>query len=281
MKKNNIGIFYSSPLTLWLTVFFLIPLIIVIIFSFLTKDLYGGVKFIFTFENFKLFMNPNFLKIIGKTIWVAIWVTFFTTFLAIPTSYYIARSKYRQQLLLLIIIPFWTNFLIRIYSWMSILSRNGIINTTLLKLNIISEPLNLLYNTNTVILITIYTSLPFAILPLYSIIEKFDFSLIEAARDLGATNGEAFFKVFIPSIKNGIATSILFTAITAMGSYAIPDLVGGKNDVLLGNVIGKYLTGTKNWPQACAISTILVVVTLIFLLIFIKKENIQEKKIIK
>ncbi|MGL5089032.1 MAG: ABC transporter permease [Cetobacterium sp.] len=273
MKKISSGNLYSIPLTLWMSIFFVIPMLIVLSYAFLTKGTYGGVQMIFTLKNFSIFLEPVFLKILFRTAYISAIVTFFTVLLAIPTAYFIARSKFKQQLLILIIIPFWTNFLIRIYAWISILGSNGFLNTFLIKFGIIDKPLNLLYNTGSVILITVYTSLPFAILPLYSIIEKFDFSLVEAARDLGASNGQAFLKVFLPNIKSGIVTAILFTFIPSMGSYAIPKLVGGTKATMLGNVIAQHLIVTRNWPLAAAISAVLILVTSIALLIFMRAEK--------
>ncbi|MGL4997772.1 MAG: ABC transporter permease [Cetobacterium sp.] len=273
MKKISSGNLYSIPLTLWMSIFFVIPMLIVLSYAFLTKGTYGGVQMIFTLKNFSIFLEPVFLKILFRTTYISAIVTFFTVLLAIPTAYFIARSKFKQQLLILIIIPFWTNFLIRIYAWISILGSNGFLNTFLIKFGIIDKPLSLLYNTGSVILITVYTSLPFAILPLYSIIEKFDFSLVEAARDLGASNGQAFVKVFLPNIKSGIVTAILFTFIPSMGSYAIPKLVGGTKATMLGNVIAQHLIVTRNWPLASAISAVLILVTSIALLIFMRVEK--------
>ena len=273
MKKISPGNFYSIPLTLWMSIFFVIPMLIVLSYAFLTKGTYGGVQIIFTLKNFNVFFEPIFLKILFRTIYISIVVTSITILLAIPTAYFIAKSKFKQELLILVIIPFWTNFLIRIYAWISILGSNGFLNTFLIKLGIIETPLKLLYNTESVILITVYTSLPFAILPLYAIIEKFDFSLVEAARDLGATNSQAFRKVFLPNIRPGIITSILFTFIPAMGSYAIPKLVGGTQATMLGNIIAQHLTVTRNWPLASAISAMLIIVTSIALLIFMRAEK--------
>ena len=273
MKKISSGSFYSIPLTLWMSVFFVIPMLIVLSYAFLTKGTYGGVQMILTLKNFNVFFEPIFLKILFRTIYISIAVTFITVILAVPTAYFIARSRFKQELLILVIIPFWTNFLIRIYAWISILGSNGFLNTFLMKLGIIETPLKLLYNTGSVILITVYTSLPFAILPLYAIIEKFDFSLVEAARDLGATNSQAFRKVFLPNIKSGIITAILFTFIPAMGSYAIPKLVGGTQATMLGNIIAQHLTVTRNWPLASAISAMLILVTSIALLIFMRAEK--------
>ena len=146
MRKKSSGIFYSLPLTLWLTIFFLIPMLIVTGYSFLTKGTYGGVQLPLTLKNFSVFMEPIFLKIVLRTLYISILVTFFTVLLAVPTAYYIARSVYKKELLILVIIPFWTNFLIRVYAWISMLGNNGSFNSILMKLGIISEPLKFLYN---------------------------------------------------------------------------------------------------------------------------------------
>ncbi len=276
MTENKKGILYTVPLTIWLTAFFLIPMLIVLIYSFLKKGVYGGVEFIFSVETFKIFTNPIFFSIIFKTLWVSIVVTIITIVIAIPTSYYIVRSKYKERLIYLIIIPFWTNFLIRIYSWMAILGINGFINLTLIKLGIIETPIQFLYNMGAVIIISVYTSLPFAILPLYSSIDKFDFALIEAARDLGATNRQAFFKVFLPNIKNGILTASLFTFVPMLGSYVVPKLVGGTDSIFLGNIIARHLTETRDWPMASTISSVLILVTMIIVVIGILKKGKGE-----
>lgn len=269
MRNNKKGISYTLPITIWLTIFFVIPMGIVLVYSFLKKGVYGGVELEFSVETFKIFLNPMFLKIVYKTLVMSVAVTVFTLIVAVPTTYFIVRSKHKEKYIYLIVIPFWTNFLIRIYAWMAILGYNGFVNNFLIKIGLINEPIQFLYNSWAVLLISVYTSLPFAILPLYSTIEKFDFSLIEAARDLGATNREAFFKVFIPNIKNGIVTASIFTFVPMLGSYVIPKLVGGANSIFLGNVIARHLTETRNWPMASTISSVLIILTSIVLFGFI------------
>ncbi len=261
MENNKKGIFYTLPLTVWLGLFFLIPIFIVFIYSFLTKGVYGGVEFKFTLNSFKVFSNPLFLKIVYKTFWVSLLVTIITVVMAVPTAYYIVRSKYKEKLIYLIIIPFWTNFLIRIYAWVAILGTNGFVNSFLKKIGLIDTPIQFLYNMGAIILISVYTSLPFAILPLYATIDKFDFALVEAARDLGATNSQAFFKVFLPNIKSGIITASIFTFVPMLGSYVVPKLVGGTDSIFLGNLIARYLTETRDWPMASTISSALIFIT--------------------
>ncbi|MCI6152447.1 ABC transporter permease [Fusobacterium perfoetens] len=276
MKNNKKGILYTVPITIWLTAFFLIPMLIVLVYSFLKKGIYGGVELKFTLESFNIFKNPIFLSIVYKTLFISILVTVITIIIAIPTAYFIVRSKYKEKLIYLIIIPFWTNFLIRIYAWMAILGSNGFINMLLKKFGFIDNSIQFLYNTWAVILISVYTSLPFAILPLYATIDKFDFSLMEAARDLGATNKQSFFKIFLPNIKNGIMTASIFTFVPMLGSYIVPKLVGGTNSIFLGNVIARHLTETRNWPMASTISSVLILVTIIILVIGLIKQERGE-----
>jgi spermidine/putrescine transport system permease protein len=170
----------------------------------------------------------------------------------------------------LIIIPFWTNFLIRIYAWIAILGNNGFLNSLLLSTNIIPDHIQFLYNKYAVILVTAYTYLPFAILPLYSTIEKFDFSLLEAAQDLGASKWQSIKKVLLPNIRGGITTAVLFTFIPAFGSYAIPQILGGSDSLMLGNVIARELTVTRNWPLASSISVVLTIITTLGVLVFMR-----------
>jgi spermidine/putrescine transport system permease protein len=187
--------------------------------------------------------------------------------IALPCGYYMAKSRRQTLLLLLIIIPFWTNFLIRVFAWMNILGNNGFVNEALLRLGLIQNYVPFMYNNGAVILVLIYMYLPYAILPLFSTIDKFDFSLLEAARDLGATKMGAISRILLPNIRSGIYTAVLFTFIPMFGAYAVPLLVGGQNSYMLGNVVADQLTKARNWPLASAISMVLTVVTTIGLII--------------
>lgn len=275
MVKNSIlkGEIFSIPLWIWLSMFFVLPMLIVFFYAFLTKGTYGGVEYIFSLESFKVFLSPIIYQVMWKTLYLTVAITILTLIIAIPTAYFIARSIYKKELLFLIIIPFWTNFLIRIYAWMALLGNNGIINSFLVKLGL--EPIQFLYNSWAIIIISVYTSLPFAILPLYSVIEKFDFSLVEAARDLGATNFQSFRKIFLPNIKQGVVTATIFTFIPNLGSYAVPKLVGGTDSTMLGTLIAQYLIQTRNWPLASAVSLVLILV--IAGLLYLLRKNLSQE----
>lgn len=276
-NKGVKGEVYTFPMWGWLFLFFIVPMLIIILYAFLTKGTYGGIEFILTLENFKVFVNYIIYQVIWRTLYLTIIITAITLIIAIPTAYYIARSKYKEELLFLVIIPFWTSFLIRIYAWMAILGDNGIVNNILSVFHL--PRMQFLYNSEAIILISVYTSLPFAILPLYSAIEKFDFSLVEAARDLGATNFQGFIKVFIPNIKAGIVTAGIFTLVPNLGSYAVPNLVGGTNSTMLGTLIGdNYLLLLRDWPKASAVSLVLIIATGITLYILRKHLSQVEEK---
>jgi spermidine/putrescine transport system permease protein len=218
-----------------------------------------------------------------RTIITSVIATTITILIALPCGYFMARSKHQTLLLLLIIIPFWTNFLIRVFAWMNILGNDGFLNTVLMRLGITSDFIPFLYNQNAVILVLVYMYLPYAILPLFSTIDKFDFSLLEASRDLGANKFVSIIKVLIPNIQGGIFTAILFTFIPIFGAYAVPMLVGGMDSYMLGQRIADFLRGERNWPRAAAISVVLTMVTTIgvILMMYINKREaarVKDKK---
>ncbi|HOI62713.1 MAG TPA: ABC transporter permease [Mesotoga sp.] len=277
-KRDFTGFLVSMPGILWLTVFFLIPYIIIIIYSFLTSGIYGGVELPFTLEAYsKMLINAGYWQILWRTVWISMIATLICVGLGLPAAYFIATSKHRNMFLTLVIIPFWTNFLVRIFGWMVILGRNGVINSFLQLLGL-KEPLNLMYTPGAVILVIVYMYLPYMILPLYSAIEKFDFRLIEAAMDLGAKRTQAIWKVLIPSIRGGIGAGVILVFIPALGSYAIPDLVGGADGAMLGNLIARQLTVARNWPSSSAISMIFLLISTLGLLVYLRINKVQSKR---
>jgi spermidine/putrescine transport system permease protein len=274
-----LGTAYAFPMGLWFTFFFTVPLGIIILYSFLKRGLYGGVVWEFTMAAYRQMFNPSFAKVVFRTLWISVISTFICILLAIPCGYAMAKSKHQTMLLFLIIIPFWTNSLIRIYAWISILSTEGFINSLLIKLGLIDQGLPMIYNNGAVILVLIYMYLPFAILPLFTTIDKFDFSLLEAARDLGASKLEAIVKVMFPNIKSGLSTAFIFTFIPIFGAYTVPLLVGGKESTMIGNIIVDQVSKTRNWPLASAFSMVLTAISLIgvfWMLYNGKKEQAQK-----
>ena len=279
-RSMLLGYSYSSPMGIWFTVFFVIPLFIIIAYSFMKKGLYGGVVNEFTLKAYRDIINPNFLTTVWRTIWISVLATAICIFVSVPASYAMARSKNQTFLLALVIIPFWTNSLIRIYAWINFLSTEGFLNNLLISLGIIKEPLSLIYNHFSVILVLIYMYLPFAILPIFTVVDKFDFSLLDAARDLGATKFTSFMKVLIPNIKSGITTALVFTFIPMFGAYEVPLLVGGMESAMVGNIIVDQVQKTRNWPLAASFSVILTIISMIGVLWMMRtsRKEIKEKR---
>jgi len=279
LKAKNYGPLYSAPMAVWFTIFFLAPIVIIVIYSFLKKGLYGGVENVFSLEAYRYLADPVFLNITLRTIITSFIATVITILIALPCGYFMARSKNQTLLLLLIIIPFWTNFLIRVFAWLNILGNNGFLNETLTRIGIIKDYIPFLYNQKAVILVLVYMYLPYAILPLFSTIDKFDFSLLEAARDLGANKLTAMITILLPNIRGGIFTAVLFTFIPIFGAYAVPLLVGGMDSYMLGNIIADQLLKSRNWPRAAAISMVLTVVTTIgvVLMMYMQKRDAAKR----
>jgi spermidine/putrescine transport system permease protein len=233
-----------------------------------------------TIENYIRFLDPLYLKILLVSCELALITTFLCLLFGYPFAYIIARSpaRYRNLLLLLVIVPFWTNSLIRTYAWIVLLRTEGVINTVLLQLNIIHAPLTLLYNNFAVLIGLVYTMLPFMVLPLYASIEKLDKTLLEAASDLGAKPWVTFRKVTLPLTAPGIAAGTLLVFIPSLGLFFIPDLMGGSKVVLFGNLIKNQFLTARDWPFGSAASIVLMILTLIFVAVYIKLSKDKEGK---
>jgi spermidine/putrescine transport system permease protein len=259
----------SGPSLIWLLVFFIIPTIIVFAIAFKPSTPFGGIGEGWTLRTLMDLRNPNYPAIIWRTVWLSIVSTAVCLLLAVPCGYCIARAPKRRRdtLLLLVIIPFWTNFLIRIFAWKVLLHPEGMLKQALVFLHLCSPDATLLYNPATVLMVIIYTYLPFAILPVYASAEKFDFSLIEAARDLGASQWRAFTRIFLPGIHRGIWTAVVMVFIPALGSYVIPDIVGGPGSEMIGNKIAQRTFVDRNLPHASALAALLTLAVMVPLMI--------------
>lgn len=259
LAGRNYGPMYGYPMGVWFSVFFLLPLAIIVTYSFMKKGVHGGVVWQFTLDAYVQMINSSYAKLFVRTLWVTLVSTVLCIVIALPCGYAMARSKMQTFLLFLVIIPFWTNSLIRINAWIAILGNEGFINETLKRLGLIKASLPLLYNQSAVILVMVYMYLPYAILPIFTAMDKFDFSLLEAARDLGATKSQSMFKVLLPNVRSGVVTAVIFTFIPIFGVYTVPLLVGGKDSYMIGNVIVDQVTKIRNWPLASAFSMVITV----------------------
>jgi len=249
----------------WLLVFFLVPTLIVFAFAFKPSDPFGGVGPGWTTATLAGILAPQYAAIVWRTVWLSLLTTALCLLFATPAGYAIARAepKARARLMLLVIVPFWTSFLIRIFAWKVLLHPEGALKGALVVLGLVSEQAPLLYTPGAVLLVMVYTFLPFAILPVYAAAEKFDFRLLEAARDLGASPLRAFVLVFLPGIRGGLLTAFLVVFIPALGSYVIPDLVGGPGGEMLGNKIAQRVFVDRNLPHASALSALLIAAVLL------------------
>jgi spermidine/putrescine transport system permease protein len=254
----------SLPTLVWLGLFIVIPTVLVFVIAFRPANPYGGIGRGWTLDTIRALWAPSYLAIAWRTLWISLLTTAVCLVLAVPTGYSIARAsaKWRGRLLMLVIVPFWTSFLVRVFAWKSLLHPEGPVKRVLEAIGLVGPGATLLYHPAAVVLVMVYTFLPFTILPIYAAAEKFDFRLLEAARDLGARPFQAFRRVFLPGIRRGILTAFLVVFIPALGSYVIPDLVGGPAGEMLGNKIAQRVFTDRNLPHASALSAVLVLAVL-------------------
>lgn len=295
LKKESLNR-YALPFVFWMLVFFAIPSLLIVFVSFIDNQSWKDIillisevtpilytqgpkeagQFFFNspaLENLSFNLNayrelfePRVLATTFRTFIISGIASIICVVIALPAAYYISRSRYKEYWVLLIALPFWTNFLLRIYAWIIVLGNNGVVNMFLLNIGVIQKPLPLMYNNFSVTMISIYVALPFAIIPIYSAIEKFDFSLLEASEDLGASFLQTFWWVFIPSIKNGIIAAAVFVFINTFGNYAVAKLVGGQGTYVLGTMVAHNATVGRNMPLAASISTVISLVALLMML---------------
>lgn len=258
---------YSYMYFMWSLVFIVFPLILVLVYSFNSSSGMSLANFSPTFDNFRRVFEPLYIKIFLVSILLAIGSTLLCIVVGYPVAYYISRmsDKWRNSLMLLFVVPMWMNFLLRTYAWLTLLGNNGLINKFLGLFGI--APLNLMYNINAIMLGMVYNFLPFMVLPIYSTLVKMDKSLIEAAKDLGATNAQIFKKVIFPLSLPGVYTGITMVFIPAISTFVIPDLLGGNRFYLIGNLIEKQFTFTGDWAFGSAISIVLILIMFVIMVL--------------
>jgi putrescine transport system permease protein len=297
MQRSAAAIFNRLVIAvpyLWLTLFFLVPFFIVFRISLSTTEiamppyspvfhmvdgwsgLFDGIKQ-FSFDNYVwLTSDPLYYKAYLSSLWIALISTFFTLLVAYPLAYGMARAPttVRPTLLMLVILPFWTSFLIRVYAWIAILKPEGFLNQVLLYTGIIHQPLIIL-NTNTAVYIGIvYSYLPFMVLPLYSALEKMDNTLLEAAEDLGCTPFMAFWKITFPMSLPGVIAGCLLVFIPATGEFVIPDLLGGSETLMVGKTLWNEFFANRDWPVSSAVAVVLLLLLVLPIVYF---QNVQAK----
>jgi spermidine/putrescine transport system permease protein len=284
IRENRIaqGLALITPANAYLIIFTVLPLILVGILSFLSRGTYGDVVFRFNLANYGRLFDPLYGKILVYSLGVGVATTLFTLLIGYPLAYYIARAPARQRslLLFLVLVPFWTNFIIRIYAWIMILRAGGLLDSLLQWLHITKEPLSLLYTPTAVMIGMIYEYLPFMVLPLYTSLEKIENAVLEAAADLGAPPVRAFLRVTLPLSVPGMIAGTILVFIPAMGMFVIPDLMGGAKTILIGNVIRNQFLTARDWPFGAAASMILMILTMVFTFYYARKAGFSEELLV-
>lgn len=275
LKKNKNLIY---PGFLWFLVFFILPLTVIFVYSFTDNFIKLGQPLHFTLKNFLIiFERKYYLILLIRSIRISVITTIFSIAFAYPISYFLAKkTKYDKILIIILMIPFWVNYLIRTFAWKLIISENGIINKILLGLNIIDEPLKLLYSEFAVILGLIYTYTPMMVLPLYATISKIDDNLIEAALDLGASKVRTFFDITFRLSLTGIFAGTILVFIPALGSFAIPAILGGTDSMMIGNIIENQFMEVGNWNFGSAFTLALAAISLAMIFLYSKLFGLES-----
>lgn len=280
-KKINLQNAIITLIVGWLTLFVLVPNLMIIGTSFLTRDEANLIELTFTLDNYVRLFDPLYAKVLMHSFYMAIIATLLCLIIGYPFAYIVAKmpEKWRPFMLFLVIVPFWTNSLIRTYGLKIVLGTQGILNKSLMAMDIIDKPLRLMYTETAVMIGLVYILLPFMILPLYSAIEKLDNTYIEAAKDLGASKLQTITKVILPLTMPGIIGGCLLVLLPALGMFYISDLLGGAKNLLIGNVIKSQVLNARDWPFGAATSIALTIAMAIMLYAYYRAGKLLNKKV--
>jgi spermidine/putrescine transport system permease protein len=296
-RRNKLAQLFGliSPGALWILLFFNLPLLIMLFISFVERGRAGGIKLppVYTLENYQQLFNACvsefsgsdcdsflYIGIFWHSVRIALVVTFWCIVLGYPLAYFISRQKpiWRDALMILVIIPFWTNFLVRTYALKQVLATEGLLNSFLMGINLINQPLELLFNEFAVNVGLIYGYLPFAVLPMYASIEKFDHSLMEAAADLGAPPWRAFLRVMLPMTLPGVIAALVLVFVPVVGAFITPDIMGGGKIEMIGTLINRQFGVSRNWPFGSAMSLVLMLMVLIGVIAYFRSSSEETRR---
>lgn len=256
---------FAGPGLIYITVFMAIPVLLVLVYSFFQRGRFGGIVWEFTLENYARAFEPVYVKVFSSSIAIAGTTTIIALLIGYPTAYAISKlsPRWRTVALVLVVLPFWTNFLIRTYAWIVLLNSEGPINSSLVDSGIISAPIGLLYTPGAVIVGLVYAYLPLVILPVYASIERVDRELIEAASNLGATRARAFFDVTLPLTLSGTMIGAIFVFVPSLGNFVVPELLGGGKTVMVGNLIRDQFLEARDWPFGAVLALFVIALLVI------------------
>jgi len=270
----NLRWWFLLPARLCMAILFAAPFAIVLAYSLLTRGVYGGIELPWTLESYQRLFDSLYLVILWRSFAMAVAATALCLLLAFPAALFISRAARHKNLYLqLVMLPFWTSFLVRTYAWIFLLRDTGLFNTALQALGIIHSPLPLLYNDGAVLLGLVYGYLPFMVLPIYATLERLDPALVEAAADLGARPLATIFRVVVPLSRPGIVAGSVLVFIPCLGAYLTPDLLGGGRTVLVGNLVQNQFTTARDWPFGAAVSIALMALVTLVLVMFLRRES--------
>ncbi|QPC45406.1 ABC transporter permease [Kaustia mangrovi] len=251
----------------WLVVFMVVPCVLLLAYSFFERGVYGGIDYVFTWGNFERAADPLYASIFATSARIALTATAIAVVIAYPAAYAISRAPVRRQtaLLVLVMLPFWSNYLIRTYAWIVLLNREGLINRALSALGLVDQPVPMLYNEFAVVTGLVYNYLPFVILTVYSSIQRLNPEVLEASEDLGAPAWKTFHRVMLPLTLPGVAAGAVFVFVLSIGNFITPDLLGGGRFQMVGNLIYDQYLSARDWPFGSALAMALIAVMLLLL----------------
>ena len=279
MKKQKSGsVWMILPLYIFTLIFVAGPLLYMVALSFAQPKAGHGVEWIFTLDNYRKILDPVYMKTFTGSFQLAVTSTLIICLLGYPFGYFMAKlsDKWKKRAMIFLMLPFWVNSLIRLYGWIIILQKKGLLNFVLMKLGLIKKPLAILYSYPAIVVGMIYVLLPFMIMSVYSSAEKLDWSYVEAARDLGASRVQAFFTVTLKLTLPGLLSGVILTFVPSMGLFFIADILGGNKIVLVGSLIQDQMTRGSNWPFAAALAVVMMVLTTVMIMIYRKVSNARE-----
>ena len=283
MRRKTIpALAQAGPVSIWMILFVTLPMLFIIYISFMSRGVFGDVVYQFSLESYQTLLDATYFKVILKSLKAALLTTVLCLGLGYPFAYYIARKppEVASRLIMLIMIPFWTNSLMRLNSWLLLFQTSGPVNNFLQWTGLVDRPITFIYTDGLVVLGLITNMLPFAVLPLYSSIEKLQKSLLEASADLGATPSQTFFKVTLPLTFPGIFSAIILVFIPSLGIYTVSDILGGGKVLYIGNIIKNQFGSIRNWPLGAALSVLLLVITGLLIFIYTRFAKIEDMEVV-
>lgn len=282
-KKNALpAIATAGPVSAWMILFVTIPMIYVIFISFMDRDMFGNVVNQATIESYASILTPAYFKVILQSLKIAGITTVLCLLIGYPLAYFIARKPkaVAANLITLLMIPFWTSSLMRLNSWLTLFRQNGPVNNFLMFTGIVDEPITFIYTNGLVMLGLLTNMLPFAVLPLYSTIEKLDKSLLEASNDLGADRKTTFLRITLPITFPGLFSAIILVFIPSLGIYTVTDILGGGKVLFIGNIIKNQFGIVRNWPLGAALSVLLMLITLLLIFIYTRFAKMEDMEVV-